>query len=350
MTGAPLRVGVLGCSAIAWRRTIPALHACPETTVVAVASRDGAKAERFAAEFSADATDYAGLLARPDVDAVYLPLPPALHERWGVAVLTAGKHLLVEKPLAADPAAARALVQAAADAGLVLRENFMFLHHPQHARVRDLVTGGRIGEPRALRAAFGIPPLPDTDIRYDPALGGGALLDVGVYPLRLAQHLLGDDLRVTGAVLHQDARGVDVGGAALLVSAAGVPVSVEFGFRHAYGSRYELWGSSGRLLLDRAFTPPPGWQPVLRVEEQDHAEEHTLPAADQFRLSVAAFAAAVRAGHRAGHGPERAWCAAAVTTIELAAAVRAAAVTMPAAAVPAGGQDAPEPAELSAWR
>jgi hypothetical protein len=90
------------------------------------------------------------------------------------------------------------------------------------------------------------------------------------------------------------------------------------------------------------------------VEEQDHAEEHTLPAADQFRLSVAAFAAAVRAGHRAGHGPERAWCASAVTTVELAAAVRAAAVTIPAGAVgalvPAGGQGTADPAELSAWR
>jgi dTDP-3,4-didehydro-2,6-dideoxy-alpha-D-glucose 3-reductase len=324
---APVRFGVLGCSSIAWRRTLPALRSHPDTTVTWVASRDPEKAKRFAAEFDCRATDYDGLLERDDVDAVYLPLPPSLHLHWGARALRAGKHLLAEKPLAASGADAAELVRLAAAHRLVLRENFMFLHHSQHATVRRLVAEGRLGELRSLHASFCIPPLPDSDIRYAPALGGGALLDVGVYPLRTALLFLGGGLRVAGASLRLDpARGVDVGGQALLVSPAGVPASVEFGFQHAYGSRYTLWGSSARLVLGRAYTPAPGWQPVLRIEEQDHVEEITLPADHQFERSVGAFAAAVRAGRAAGDAEEAAWCAAAAETVRLADEVRRLAV------------------------
>lgn len=319
----PVRFGVLGCSAIAWRRTLPALLAQPATTVTWVASRDPEKAKRFAAEFDCGATDYAGLLERDDVDAVYLPLPPSLHREWGSAALRAGKHLLTEKPLAASVADAEELVRVAVAHRRVLRENFMFLHHPQHATVRALLDAGRIGTARMLHASFCIPPLPPSDIRYVPQLGGGALLDVGVYPLRLAQLLLGTDLRVAGASLREDpVRGVDVGGQALLVSGSGVLASLDFGFEHGYGSRYAVWGSTGRLLLDRAFTPPPDHQPVLRVEEQDEVEELALPPAAQFECSVASFAEAVLAGRSAADPEEATWCTAAIGTVQLAHEVR----------------------------
>lgn len=324
----PVRFGVLGCSSIAWRRTLPALRSHPDTTVTWVASRDPEKAKRFAAAFDCRATDYEGLLHRDDVDAVYLPLPPSLHRHWGERALRAGKHVLTEKPLAATAEDARELVRSATAHRLVLRENFMFVHHGQHATVRRLLAEGRLGELRSLHASFCIPPLPDTDIRYAPELGGGALLDVGVYPLRTALMLLGGGLRVAGASLRPDpVRGVDMAGQALLVSAGGVLAVVEFGFQHAYGSRYSLWGSSARLTLDRAYTPAPGWQPVLRIEEQDHVEELTLPADHQFERSVGAFAAAVREGRCAGDAEEAAWCAAAVETVALADEIRRTALT-----------------------
>jgi NDP-hexose-3-ketoreductase len=276
------------------------MGAVPELTIVAVASRDREKAARFAARFDAEPVHgHRALLERDDLDAVYLPLPTGLHHEWAARALRAGKHVLCEKPLATNLVAATELVELAAKSELVLRENFMFLHHGQHRRIRELVDAGAIGELRTFTAAFGIPPLPATDVRYDKELGGGALLDVGVYPIRAAQLFLGSGLRVAGAVLGSGS-GVDVAGSALLTSEAGVTAQLSFGFQHHYRNAYELWGSAGRIVLDRAFTPPGDWTPTVRVERPDGVEELTLPAEDQFRAVTAAFARAVQAGSGGG--------------------------------------------------
>jgi predicted dehydrogenase len=298
---ATVRFGVLGCSSIAWRRCLPAMLTSPAATLVAVASRDPEKAKRFAGEFDCLPTTYDELLRREDIDAVYVPLPTSLHLPWGLEVLRAGKHLLLEKPIGTTAAEAAELIREAHDRDLVLRENFTFVHHSQHRAVRDLLAAGEIGEVRSFSAAFCFPPLPDDDIRYAPELGGGALLDAGVYPIRAAQFLLGDDLRVAGSALrmHPD-RGVDIAGQALLVSGGGVTISVRFGFEHDYGSRYSVWGSTGQLLVDRAFTPPQTWSPVLRVVRNGRTEELTLPPDHQFENAVSSFASAVLARRVAG--------------------------------------------------
>ena len=297
-----MRVGVLGCASIAWRKTLPAMVAAPSLTVVAVASRDAAKAAKFAEAFGAEAVPgYEALLERDDVEAVYLPLPTGMHHEWAARVLRAGKHVLVEKPLATTLEQATELVELAAKSRLVLREGFMFLHHGQHRRIRELVDSGAIGEPRTFTAAFGIPPLPADDVRYRKELGGGALLDVGVYPIRAAQLFLGPSSRVAGATRVLDpVSGVDLAGNALLVNDSGVTAQLSFGFQHHYRNTYELWGSAGRIVLDRVFTPPADWTPTVRIERPGGVEELTLPAEDHFAAVTASFARAVRAG--AGNG------------------------------------------------
>jgi NDP-hexose-3-ketoreductase len=298
---APVRVGVLGCASIAWRRTLPAMVAAPNLTVAAVASRDLAKAERFAAAFGAEAVHgYQELLERTDIEAVYLPLPTGAHHEWVARALRAGKHVLAEKPLATTAAEAAELVELAAKSELVLQENFMFLHHGQHRRVRELLDAGAIGELRSFTAAFGIPPLPAQDVRYVPELGGGALLDVGVYPIRAAQLFLDGVLSVRGAARTVDpVTGVDLAGSALLAAPGGATASLQFGFQHHYRNAYELWGSAGRISVDRVFTPPGTWAPILRVERPNEVEELVLPAEDQFLAVVTAFGATVREPGRA---------------------------------------------------
>jgi dTDP-3,4-didehydro-2,6-dideoxy-alpha-D-glucose 3-reductase len=316
----PVRVGVLGASAVAWRRMLPALRRDPGITVVAIASRDRDKAERFAAEFGCAAMHgYQALVDSADVEAIYIPLPNALHRPWAGAALERDKHVLAEKPLTTSAADTADLIKLAASRGLVLRENFTFVHHGLHERVADLVRSGRIGHLRHVDAAFCFPPLPPADVRYRRDLGGGALLDAGVYPVRLAQYHLGNELTVAGAVLREDpATGVDLAGSAVLASAAGQTATLTFGFEHSYGSRYLLWGSKARLSVDRAFTPPPAHSPLVRIDEQDHAEEIALPAEDQFAKSAAAFAAAVRQARSAGTDPGLDdWAATALRTAEL---------------------------------
>ncbi|WP_406728601.1 Gfo/Idh/MocA family oxidoreductase [Streptomyces sp. GD-15H] len=294
--GGPVRIGVLGCASIAERRVLPALCRAEAVTLAAVASRDPAKAARFAERFGCEAAGgYAGLLDDPGIEAVYLPLPTGLHEKWAERALTAGKHVLVEKPLATGARGAARLFAQAREAGLVLMENLMFVRHSQHRQVAALVESEIIGELREMTAEFGIPPLPDDDIRYARGLGGGALLDMGVYPVRAAQFHLGGPLDVAGGVRRFDtARGVDLSCTAVLVSPNGVPARIAVGCDRGYRAAYTLWGAEGRITVDRAFTPPPEHRPAVRIERQDVTEIRHFAADDHFLALVRRFAGAVR--------------------------------------------------------
>ncbi len=276
---------------------LPAFDASRHTRVTCVAARDGRRAEECAAQYGCRAADdYAKPLADTDVDAVYIPLPAALHATWVEKALLAGKHVLAEKPLTLDRRRTAELAALARDRRLALMENIMFVHHPQHERVKRLLAEGVIGELRTFHASFTVPRMADGDIRFDPALGGGALTDTGVYPVRAALHFLGNGLEVIGSSLTRGAGfDVDTGGAALLRSPGGGTAQLTFGLDHGYRSGYELGGSEGRVVLDHAFTPPAGHRPVIRVENRDGATEVVSAPADQVARTVAAFAAAVRA-------------------------------------------------------
>lgn len=329
MSDAELRVGVLGCAGFARRRMLPAMAAAPGIAVVAVASRDAAKAAETARTYGCrPVTGYAELLALDEVEAVYVPLPAALHERWVEAALRAGKHVLAEKPLTTDRARTAELLTLARGLGLVLMENVMFVHHGQHQAVRTALAEGAIGELRALHSAFAIPRLQDADIRYDAGLGGGALWDVGVYPVRAALHFLGPELRVAGAVLtQQEGRRVDTSGAAVLHTPQGVTAQLTFGLDHPYVATYELWGTEGRLSVERAFTPPADFRPQVRLRRADGEKELPVACDDQVANTLAAFARAVqdlRAGRQARDGR-----AAVLRQAELLDEIREAAGTKP---------------------
>lgn len=295
---APVRMGVLGCADIARRRMLPAFAASPHTELRALASRDAARARGTARLFGCRPVHgYRALLERADVDAVYVPLPAALHATWVEAALRAGKHVLAEKPLTTSTRHTARLFRLARQRGLALVENVMFVHHPQHAVVQKLVAEGRIGELRSLRAEFTIPRRPDHDIRHQAGLDGGALWDTGVYPVRAALHLLGPQLEAVGAVLtHDPALGVDTHGAALLRTPSGVTAHLSFGLDHGYRSVYELCGSAGRITVDRAFTPAADHPPLVRIETGTERTDLRLDPYDQVAGSVSAFAAAVAAG------------------------------------------------------
>jgi NDP-hexose-3-ketoreductase len=294
----PVRIGVLGCADIARRRVLPAMATVPGAEVAAVASRDPQKAAELAARFGCrPVSGYAALIELAELDAVYIPLPAAMHADWAEAALRAGKHVLAEKPVTTDPRRTRTLLRLARAHGLALMENVMFVHHRQHAAVRGLVADGAIGELRSFHAAFAVPERPARDIRYARALGGGALWDAGVYPVRAALHFLGSSLSAVGAVLTEGSgREVATSGSALLRAASGVSAQLTFGLEHAYLSCYTLWGSGGRVTVNHAFTPPAGHVPVLRLERGTAVEEIRLEPDDQVANTVSAFVAAVRAG------------------------------------------------------
>ena len=279
-----LRIGIMGCASIARRYVFAALRGMPEYEVAAVASRDASKAVAFSKAHGGEPVHgYDKLVAREDIDAVYVPLPTGLHAEWVRQLLEAGKHVMVEKSLAMNLADAQSLAAIAQRKNLVLMEHFQFVHHRQTAFVLDLLARGAIGELRALRASFGFPPLDPSNFRYSRELGGGALLDAGAYTLRTSQLYLGTALDVRAAMLGGDpSAAVETRGAAFLVSDKGVPAELAWGFEHFYQCAVELWGSKGRILQDRAFTAPPGYSPVVVVETEGQRVEHQIPADNHF--------------------------------------------------------------------
>lgn len=293
----PLRFGVLGCASIAQRMTLPAMKTLSEAELVAVASRDPGKARAFADQFGCAAVaGYEALLQRPDIDAVYLPLPPALHEPWAIRALESGKHVLCEKPAAISLPSALRMAKAAEESGRLLTENFMFLFHPQIRAIEDIVSSGDFGELRLLRATFGFPPLPEGDIRYQAELGGGALLDAGCYTLRAARHFLGDSLEILGATLNCRDNGLDTAGSALLADSSGRTAQLAFGFDMFYQCELLLLYTRGRITAPRIFTAPPHFSPEIVVETPGSQELVNVAPHNHFAASLQDFVRQVGAG------------------------------------------------------
>lgn len=292
-----IRMGILGCSDIAFKRFMPAAAQVEGLQVVTVAEEyDPRKLEPFCREYDLEgATSFSEVIARDDLDAIYVPQPPALHYRWAKLALESGKHVLVEKPSTTQYAHSEALVRLAEGARLALHENYMFQYHSQIARIRDLIAEGAIGEVRSYRACFGFPMRAQNDFRYNAALGGGALLDAGGYTARLAALLLGDSIRVTTAQLNNmEGFDVDMYGSATFVNDAGTVCQVSFGMDCSYRCSLEVWGSKGRLTTNRIFTAPDGYSPTLCIERQEGTETITLSPDSHFRRSIERFMLEIR--------------------------------------------------------
>ena len=289
-----VRWGVLGCAEIAVRRLIPAMHAAQGNTVVAIGSRDLERAQATAHQLAIPHAygSYAAVLEDPDVDAIYIPLPNSLHAEWTIRAAEAGKDVLVEKPMAPTVAECERMVAAAQAAGVRLMEAFMYRFHPQHALVRELIAAGAIGAVRMVRSAFCVRmQRPPTDIRFSPDLGGGSLLDVGVYAIDAVRWLLGADPTTVRGSLVLDAHGVDMSAAGILSFGDDVLATVTSSFVANGGGSYEVIGTDGTITVHQAFTHPPGRPPGVTWADQSR---EFPPDLDQYQLMLEAFAAAVQ--------------------------------------------------------
>jgi predicted dehydrogenase len=291
----PLRIGLLSTAAIG-RRIVTAARATPLAELVAVGSRDAARAEEAAREHGIGRAhgSYEALLADPELEAVYVALPAALHAEWAVRALEAGKHVLVEKPFALRPADAERAFAAAAERGLVLSEAFMWRHHPQTAELTRRIADGAIGELRLVRAAFSFTLDRPADPRWDPVLGGGALLDVGTYCVSAARLLAGEpDLDRVRATAVRAPGGVDVRLAGSMAHPGGVVSVFDCAFDLPYRAGLEVVGAEGALVLD---DPWGGRMPGILLRRGGDAERIEVPPADPYRLELEDLARAVRTG------------------------------------------------------
>lgn len=287
-----IRLGILGCSEIAFRRFMPAAKNIADLKIVVVGEEyDRKKLEPFCREYDLEGEDsFEHLIAREDIDAVYVPQPPALHYKWAKCALENGKHVLVEKPSTISYTLSKDLVDAAAERELTMHENYMFQYHSQISTIKDMLSNGIIGDIRLIKAEFGFPLRSRNDFRYSKALGGGALLDAGGYTTKLATLFLGNTVSVDTAQLNYiDDFEVDMFGSASLSNLDGLVCHIGFGMDCAYQCSLEVWGSRGRLYTNRIFTAPDGYQPLIRVEMPDGVKEFILNADSHFQHSIERF-------------------------------------------------------------
>ncbi|QFZ21743.1 Gfo/Idh/MocA family protein [Saccharothrix syringae] len=291
---ATVRWGVLGATSHIAGRVLPAVARVPGCVVAAVAARTGRveAATEVARRFGARVHDgYEALLADPGVDAVYVALPNSGHVPWTLRALGAGKHVLVEKPMAMSEEDCARIGRAAA--GLVVMEAYMYRFHPQQARAAALLASGEIGELRVVRAAFAHPTPVEGNIRFDPALGGGATWDVGCYAFDVPLWAFGAEPRRVWARFHGDV--VDLGAVAALDFGDGRSAVLDYGLEYGPRAWYEFQGTRGSVSVRNAWTTPHE-DGVITVVTLDGAREEVVPAADAYELQVAAFVEAIRTG------------------------------------------------------
>jgi D-xylose 1-dehydrogenase (NADP+, D-xylono-1,5-lactone-forming) len=253
-----LRWGLLGTARIN-RALIPAIRGSARSSLAAVASRDGARAAAYAREWEIPraAASYEALLADPDIDVVYIPLPNHLHAPWTIAAARAGKHVLCEKPLALAPDDVDRVAAAAGEAGVVATEAFMYRHHAQTRRVVTLVREGAVGELRLLRGAFTFPLSREDDVRLRPEWGGGSLWDVGCYPVSYARLVAGSEPESVVGAAEIGPSGIDTAFAGALAFPGGVLATFDCGFRAVFRTSLEIVGTEGTIDVAAPFKPGP---------------------------------------------------------------------------------------------
>jgi len=305
-------VGIICPSEIAYRRFLPSLQRVEEFQFVGVAiaspeewagegnvteatfaviDKERQKAQTFVDNYGGRIFDgYQTLINSPEVDVVYLPLPPALHFKWAKRTLEAGKNAYVEKPFTMGLTDAQALLSIAREKNLAVHENYMFVFHKQLQAIRNLIEEGEIGKVRQYRISFGFPRRAANDFRYNKALGGGALLDAGGYCMKYASWLLGETARLVCANTYYEPEfEVDIFGSATMMNDEGTVVQMSFGMDCDYKCELEAWGSIGTLTTGRILTAPDGLEPDMVIKHNQELVTKKLPADNAFEKSIRYF-------------------------------------------------------------
>ncbi len=308
-----MKLGIICPSEIALRRFMPALQnidefefagigVCtveerfgdilPEQNVVdAVMQQEHDKAQVFIDQYGGKLFEgYQTIVESDEIEAIYIPLPPALHYHWAKMALENGKHVLVEKPSTISAKQTAELCDMAFRKGLGFHENYMFAFHQQLSDINQLITDGEIGDVRLYRISFGFPRRAANDFRYNKALGGGALIDAGGYTIKYATMLLGETAKLRYAQMNYlDEFEVDIYGSAALVNDDGVTAQIAFGMDNNYKCELEAWGSKGCLTTGRVLTAPVGFIPTVTIRKGNDDEVRNLSEDDAFGKSIRRF-------------------------------------------------------------
>ena len=295
MTDRILKWGLLSTARIN-QAVIGPIRASKRNQLEAVASRSLEKARKYAREWNIPRAfgSYEEMLADPQIDVVYISLPNGLHAEWTIKAAQAGKHILCEKPLALSEQELDAMQAAASRAGVVLAEAFMYRHHPQTLKVKQLVTDGEIGDLQLVRGCFTFNLQNPGDVRLAAELGGGSIWDVGCYPISYARFLVGAEPREVFGWQYSSAAGVDLTFAGQMRFPGDVYAQFDSGFRTPFRAHIEVVGSTGSLLIPTPFKPEQKEKILLR--RGDEVKELRMPGQELYIGEIEDMADAILLG------------------------------------------------------
>lgn len=287
-----LKIGILGCANVTRKHAIPAFKALEIAELNGIGSRDKEKAEKWAKEFSIPFYgSYDEIINNKEIDAVYIALPTGLHEEWALKAANAGKHVLCEKSVSDSYESVSRIVQACRKNSVVLFENFMCAYHPQHENVKELIKK-ELGNVSTFQGYFGIPHLDKENFRYKKELGGGSLNDLGAYLVFMSNLILESIPRAVTCSLDYN-NNIDMHGSALLEFEDGKTALISFGLGKIYQNNYSVWGSSGLIKVNRAYSIPRDMRPDITLIKNENLQETNkkieIESAHQFLLGFKAF-------------------------------------------------------------
>ncbi|MGP4042496.1 Gfo/Idh/MocA family protein [Gracilibacillus sp. D59] len=296
-----IKWGIISTANIAQKAVIPGIKESKTGEVFAIASRslDSAKETAKELEIPIAYGTYEELLADPDIDAVYIPLPNHLHKKWSIKAMEAGKHVLCEKPIALNAHEAQEMVEASKKAGVVLAEAFMYRYHPRYQMIQELIQSGEIGEIRGIHGVFTFNnAAAKENVRYKKDWGGGSLYDVGVYPISATRMILKAEPQAATvhAFFSKEHDHVDMMASGMLEFDDGVALTFDCGMWADFRNRLEILGTEGRIEVPSAF--------VVNQNEQDHFDVHTdngakkveVPYVNQYALQADAVGQSIQSG------------------------------------------------------
>jgi predicted dehydrogenase len=299
-----VRWGVLGVANIAVRRVIPSMQAGECSEIVGIASRDRARAESAARDLGIPKAygSYEEMLADPEIDAIYNPLPNHLHLPWSTRAAEAGKHVLCEKPIGLNLREALALLAVRDRTGVKIGEGFMVQNHPQWLRIVELVRAGRIGQLRSAVGTFSYFKLEAGNIRNIREFGGGALFDIGCYAIKTSRMVFGEEPVSVSAAITRDPQfgGIDMLTSAILEYPSGHCVfTCSTQIMHQQSMRF--FGSTGRIEAEIPFNATPGGTSRVRIDDGRDLNggglvTEELPPCDQYTIQGDLFSRAIRQG------------------------------------------------------
>ncbi len=266
-----INIGILGFANIAKKAIIPAILNSEKYNLIGIATSDINKVNLLKQTYDIEIySKYDDLIAENQIDAVYIPLPNSMHYEWVKKSLNNNKHVLVEKSLACSLNEVLELCEIAKQKKLVLIENFQFRFHKQLQYILEKINDGSIGAIRNIRSSFCFPPFEDkNNIRYNKKLGGGALLDAGAYPLKMASILMGNEIKIVHSQFCMENNEVDIWGNGTITNKNNNLVfQFSFGFDNYYQCNLEILGCEGKITANRIFTAPPGYNPEIIVENK----------------------------------------------------------------------------------